>query len=61
MRKKNFLENYLFICYLQICVRLLDIGDVWEVNQRALRVLDDKFYTSPPAQVSHGHVAYLFC
>ena len=34
---------------------------MWEVNQRALRVLDDKFYTSPPAQVSHEHVAYLFC
>ncbi|XP_022808069.1 uncharacterized protein LOC111345078 [Stylophora pistillata] len=42
----------------KICIRLLDIGDVWEVNQRDLRVLDDKFYTSPPAQAFECCIVY---
>ena len=44
----------------QIYIRLLDLGESWEVHQKDLRVLDDVFYASPPAQVSDKQNVQLF-
>ena len=36
----------------------MDLGESLEVHQNDLRVLEDKFYVSPPAQVSENYNSF---
>lgn len=42
----------------KIYIRLLDVGESWEVHQKDLRILDDEFYASPPAQAFECSICY---
>ncbi|XP_078344237.1 uncharacterized protein LOC144629867 [Oculina patagonica] len=42
----------------KIDIRLLDLGELWQVHQKELRVLDDEFYASPPAQAFECTLCY---
>ncbi|XP_068729641.1 uncharacterized protein [Montipora capricornis] len=42
----------------KVGIRLLDLGEYWDVYQKELRVLDDEFYVAPPAQAFECSVSF---